>query len=126
MKRTPIQRKTPVKKINGKRKAANFQRAYGGGERAEWVKRQPCLICGHTPSENAHVPSRSGMSRKGDAEHVVPLCTWHHTGSFFASLHALGKSGFNDEHGIDLDHEAAVTDARWAQYVAAHQTKEAK
>lgn len=121
MKRVPLTRKTPVRKVNRKRKAKNFERAYGGKDRVEWGKDQPCLICGSLPSENAHVPSRSGMGRKGDAKYTVPLCTWHHTGSNY-SLHTLNKVKFNAKYSIDLDHEAAITDARWEQYQAIHTT----
>lgn len=121
MKRTPMTRTTPVKRVNKPRKAKNFRRAYGGKDRVEWGKEQPCLICGKTPSENAHVPSRSGMSRKGDAKHTISLCSWHHTGSNAFSLHQLGKAKFNAKHGLDVDDEAAVHHARWLQYEAAHQ-----
>ena len=120
----PIARTTRVKPVNKERKAAEFERTYGGKPRVEWGKDQPCLICGNIPSENAHVPSRSGMSRKGDAKHTVPLCAWHHTDGD-DSLHALNKAGFNAKHGLDLDHEAAIHNARWLQHVAtAHQKQQ--
>lgn len=130
MKRTPLKRTkrllsgpsqklrtTPLAKANPKRKAREFRRSYGSGDRADWVSHQPCLICSAVPSENAHVPSKSGASRKGDARWVVPLCLRHHQ-TAKDSLHALNKDGFEAAHQIDLAHEAYVTDARYQQYVA--------
>lgn len=112
-----MKRQKPLPRTNPKRKAENFDRAYGGADRAAWVGHQPCLICSAVPSENAHVPSKSGASRKGDARWVVPLCGRHHrTGK--NSLHALNKGGFEAARQIDLAHEAYVTDARYQQYVA--------
>lgn len=120
MKRTPITRKTRVKRANRPRKAENFVRAYGGRDRVRWINHQPCCSCGLTPSEekptqNVHVRS-GGKSRKADACWIAPLCHWCH-----AKLHRIGKASFEAEYQIDLDHEAAVTDARWEQYEAAHQ-----
>ena len=110
-------RTTPLAKANPKRKAREFRRSYGSGDRADWVAHQSCLICNAVPSENAHVSSKSGASRKGDARWVVPLCGRHHrTGK--NSLHALNKGGFEAARQIDLAHEAYVTDARYQQYVA--------
>lgn len=116
MKRSgPITRKTRVKRANRPRKAETFQRAYGGAERAAWVQAQPCAVHGTTPSENAHVRT-GGTGRKADARWIVPLCHVCHE-----HLHRVGIRTFEEGYGIILDHEAAVTDARWEQYVAAHQ-----
>ena len=136
MKRTDLRRKTwmrrgttplargschrgrsPIRKRNPKRVKENHLRAYGGEERIEWFKAQPCLICGAIPSENAHVPSRSGMSRRGDACWIVPLCGGHHR-TAKDSLHALNKPGFNAAHGVDLEQLAHVYDARFEAYLA--------
>ena len=109
-----MKRRVPVKKINASRKAAEFDRAYGGSERAEWVTRQPSVVSGVHPCVNAHVRT-GGVSRKADARWVVPLTPAEHD-----ELHRIGKASFEAAHHIDLDHEAAITDARWEQYVAAH------
>ena len=123
--RTAIKRRRCVKPVNAKRKAAEFKRCYHSKERVEWVKEHPCLVggfCCTSPfgigvNENAHIPSRSGMSRKGPYTKIVPLCKWHHTASPDASLHALNKEGFNRYHGLDLDAEAAALEARWQAYL---------
>jgi len=110
-------KRTPLKKTNPKRRAASFDRAYGSTERVEWVQRQPCVNCGKTPSENAHVRT-GGTSRKADACWIAPLCAVCH-----ADLHQFGIKTFQTVMGLDLDHEAAITDARWEVSVAKAQQK---
>lgn len=46
----------------------------------KWVKTLPCLICGVSPCDPAHISkgSGSGMGRKADDNRVVPLCREHH------------------------------------------------
>lgn len=119
LKRTPIARgtstltRTRLKESNPKRKAATFKRTYKDVERVEAIRAMPCLVDNDTcagPTENAHVPSKSGAGRKGDACHNVPLCAKHHrTGN--DSLHRLNTDGFRSRHGIDLDVEAAKIEA---------------
>lgn len=72
----PLQKAKP-KAVNRKRKAREFQRAYGGEERVHWMQARPCVACGSKPSENAHVGA-GGIGRKGDAATVVPLCASCH------------------------------------------------
>jgi len=103
-------KRTRMKATNPARKAETFRRVYGSAERAQAIKALPCLVddasCGGWV-ENAHVPSKSGAGRKGDACHNVPLCVKHHrTGK--DSLHHLNKAGFKTHHGIDLDVAAAA------------------
>ena len=113
MKRTELRRTTRVKASNPERKAENWARAYGSPERVTWVQRQPCVVCGSVGlSENAHTRT-GGTSRKADACWIAPLCFTCH-----AELHRIGKASFEAAHQIDLDHEAAITDARWEQYRA--------
>ena len=105
-----MKRTTPLKPRNPKRKAASFARAYGSPERVSWIQRQPCVLCGHTPSENAHVRT-GGTGRKADARWIVPLCHVCHE-----HLHRVGIRTFEEGYGIILDHEAAIIDARWEVY----------
>ncbi len=74
----PPERRTRVKSVNRKRKAANTKRAYGPASRRAWVKTQPCANCDYGPSPwveiaNAHIKN-GGMSRKADARFNIPLC----------------------------------------------------
>ena len=85
MKRASIKRRTPVKRVNRKRKDAAFVRCYCSHERVEWVQRQPCVVCllegdrtQESPSENAHAGGNDGMSRKGPFAEIIPACRHDH------------------------------------------------
>lgn len=77
--KTANHRKTRVKPVNRKRKAANFARAYGGAY-ADHIRSLPCLFsdadCGGRIE--AHHTRNGGGSRKADASTLVPICTNHH------------------------------------------------
>jgi hypothetical protein len=76
-----LARHTPLKsgkRIKAKpRTKAERTRIYGPPGRVEWMQRQPCLVCGRTPSVNAHTVT-GGTGRKADADTIVPLCDPHH------------------------------------------------
>lgn len=103
-----------VRPVNRERRKAETERAYGPPERRAWVKTLPCIVCGETPSDNAHIEG-GGMGRKADADRIVPLCRRHHTDGP-DSFHALGSQrAFNDAHKLDLDIEADMIDQRWKE-----------
>lgn len=77
--------RSPMKKKP--RPAKTTLRIYGTPEHREWMKEQPCLICGRTPSDSAHLKN-GGTGRKADAALCVPLC---------ATIVAVGYSGHHDE-----------------------------
>jgi hypothetical protein len=56
-------------------------------EHLRFVARQPCLICGRTPSHAHHIryAQPKGLALKVSDEFTVPLCAIHHTG-----IHATG------------------------------------
>jgi hypothetical protein len=60
-----------------KRSPEEYARIYGSRARVEWVKAQPCVVCGNLPSENAHTVN-GGLSRKGDYQTIIPLCRFDH------------------------------------------------
>lgn len=106
--------RTRLRAVNAKRKAKEFARAYGDDDRVTWFQRHPCLICGQSPSENAHL-GNGGMSRKSDADQIVPLC-----GDFVNGCHRA----FDEWPGTREDFEAVFaprlrqqTLAWWAQYL---------
>jgi len=108
-----MKRRVRVNAVNHARKDREFIRAYGSADRVAFVRSQPCVACGRTPSENAHTRG-GGAGRKGDARFVAPLCHPCHD-----ELHRRGPVAFAARHdGLDLDHEAAITDARYEQYRA--------
>ena len=116
MKRSgPIKRKTPVRARNPKRKAAEFARCYHSEARVLWIQALPSVVSGAGPCQNVHTRG-DGAGRKAGYQWIVPLTDAEHK-----ALHRIGKASFEDAHHTDLDHEAAITDARWEQFVAAHQ-----
>jgi len=94
--------------VNAKRRAKEFARTYGGKARVAWVKQLGCCICKVKPADNAHLPSRSGMGRKGDADRIVPLCRLHHQ-----ELHEQGQALVEARHGIDLSVWADAITIAW-------------
>lgn len=95
--RSYLKRKTRPKSRNPKRAAENFARCYGSAERVEFVDGLPCAACGVRGfSVSAHLLGNDGMSRKGNADEIGPLCTNHAdamTGRFVTGCHQL-----YDEH----------------------------
>jgi hypothetical protein len=67
-------RRTRVKPVNRKRKAANLERAHGPVTRREWIKTLACSNCGAVGySVGAHIKN-GGAGRKADARFTIPLC----------------------------------------------------
>ena len=103
-----------VKRKNVKRAKANHERAYG--DKASWIRAQPCLVCGYDvlPSHAAHVTS-GGMGRKSDSTMLVPLCgmTMSLNPGCHADLHHAGVKTFEERHKVNLKTEAAKYEAEW-------------
>lgn len=71
MKRTQLKRKTPLRKVNPKRRAKRKAEQFAA--QAELCRRLPCAACGRPgPSDPAHVISRGAGG--GDRGNVIPLC----------------------------------------------------
>jgi len=100
MKRTPLNRKTPIKKANAKRKRTRFARAYASGDNVARIQAMPCVVCGRAPSEAAHVRSRGAGGTWRD---IVPLCRDHHR-----IQHAMGIRSFEERFDVDLAAIAAT------------------
>lgn len=103
-----MKRKAPIKRSAIKRKPrkpSEYARIYGSRERVAWIKSLPCMECGGTPCENAHITT-GGMGRKAGADTIVPLCPKHHRLQHVKGWSALGN-GF-------LRHSfAALYDYQW-------------
>ena len=68
-------------------------------EHLRFVARQPCLVCGRTPSDPHHLrfAQARALGRKVSDEFVVPLCRSHHR-----ALHRVGNEpGWWQAAGID-------------------------
>lgn len=68
LKRSAIKRKP--------RKKSERERIYGPKGYVEWIHEQPCVACGWTPSECAHIRT-GGTGRKDDWTRTIPLCGPH-------------------------------------------------
>ncbi len=121
MKRTPLKRKTRLKRrarlrpVNSKRRKARQERDFG--DLAEYVRSLGCLVCNARPVDPAHVKSRGagghawidvwdGVSEPiayaGETVgNLIPLCRTHHR-----EQHDHGIRTFEERHGIDLAAEA--------------------
>lgn len=79
-------------------------------EHLRFVARQPCLICGRTPSHAHHIryAQSRGLGLKVSDEFTVPLCAIHHTEN-----HATGdERGWWEQHKID---PVVVAKSLWHQ-----------
>lgn len=112
MKRTPIQRRTPLAPVNRERKAKRAEdgRVYGAYHR--YVSTLPCIVAQRGGDgcsgrvEGHHVKS---VGAGGEDEcNEVPVCVRHHN-----QIHTRGPRTFEDRYGIDLDMEAANV---WTRY----------
>lgn len=114
--RSSIARKARVNPVNRKRRAKSFARAYGSGDRVEFINTLPCGVRNRECDgaiENAHIEG-GGTSYKADADRVVPMCHHHHVGV----LHSVGRDSFEARYGVDLSALAATTDALWRSHCA--------
>jgi len=68
-------------------------------EHVRYVAKQPCLICGRSPSDSHHLrfAQSRALARKVSDEFVVPLCRGHHR-----ELHRHGdEAAWWQQAGID-------------------------
>lgn len=112
MKRGPgPKRKSRIKPRNAKRKAAAFERAYGGEARVAFVKSLPCVLAGQhscrAPMDVSHITT-GGVGRKADACLTVPTCRAAHQ-----RFHAIGRAAFELRYTVDLDAIASHVEAEW-------------
>lgn len=125
MKRSTPLTRSRVRPVNRKRKAKNFQRAYGGPTRLAWLKAWVCMAHLHQlydcagPIEAAHTKS-GGTGRKADAATLIPLCHRHHR-----HLHDMGARSFEKLYGFTLADACARVEAEWQKHVAARAPEDA-
>ena len=118
----PIRRSGRPARVNRQRKAKNHERAYG--EKRAFVAAMPCLVCGYSPCDPAHVGT-AGAGMKSGSERLVPLCGPHemYVGVFDDAHLKLvdghhreshrGIKTFQRKYGIDLKAEAERIEAEW-------------
>lgn len=65
----------------------------------DFIKRQPCFICGNTPVDSHHeTMSGKGTGLKGPDNQTLPLCYHHHT-----ERHNMGRESFYSRYGYYND-----------------------
>ena len=111
-----IHRKAPMKRAWIRRRPrprAQTIRCHGVPAFREWMKQQPCAVCGRTPSDAAHLKN-GGLSRKADVKDTLPLCSDTFGYSGHHSEYDAGKKSFRVKYRhVDLEAKAAETHARW-------------
>ena len=66
----------------------------------EYIRKQPCLVCGSQPCDPDHLEARGmgGANRDGKKDYsCVPLCRYHHT-----ERHNTGNNYFESRYAINL------------------------
>lgn len=88
------------------RRCPRRRTAYRGPARDDdyrtFIRRQPCCVCGRTPSEAAHTGLDGGMGQKSSDYSCVPLCRGCHT-SGGSAYHRVGRKEFQRLNGIDFE-----------------------
>lgn len=108
----PKSRPNPV---NRKRRAKEYARCFHSKERRKFVQSLPCCACGkmptkYCPSDNHHIKS-DGTGRKSAYTNIVPLCRVDH-----ALVHSIGRTSFEEYHGIRLSRLARFTEVAWLEH----------
>jgi hypothetical protein len=63
-----------IRKRSPERRAKELQRGHGDPDFRAWIKRRPCVVCGRTPCDAAHLKS-GGTGRKDEVCGTVPMCS---------------------------------------------------
>jgi hypothetical protein len=103
MKRSHITRKTPLRPVSAKRRAAKASpEGKAGKAHMTLVAQLPCVVCGAWPVQVHHVIHGRYGSRKASDLDTIPLCRSCHD-----ALHA-GKETWAAKHGPDYGFLPAV------------------
>ena len=77
-----------------------------------FIRSQPCMICGRQ-SEPHHEPLNGhGMGYKGSDRETLPLCRCHHTTGLI-NRHTTGRKTFYEYYGIDWRKEVVRYQERY-------------
>lgn len=114
-----MRRHARVRARNADRRASEFARCYLSDERVAFVRSLPCVTCGRTPSDNAHVgPNGAGAGRKANYDQIVNLCRVCHR-----ELHQTGRvvQKWGTNIGVVISRPAlqlcaAILQATWLTY----------
>lgn len=112
----PLKRKTPLRPVNSKRKAARQDDPNVFGAFYVWLKKtQGCVVGGRWVSASDtcmgavaghHLKSRGAGGT--DMDGLAALCAKHHT-----EVHTIGRTAFEQKYQTDLDLEHARCYGEW-------------
>lgn len=76
MKRTPLKRKTPMRRTRLQQKPPRKRSSAEGGDEVylDWIRSLPCCVCGVRTSSHAHHSTGAGMALKAPDREAMPLC----------------------------------------------------
>lgn len=79
MKRTPLTRKTPMKRSRFVKRPLPKRAPERGGDvdYLAWIRMLPCARCGVNGISHAHHSTGAGMGLKSDDRDAMPLCSPH-------------------------------------------------
>jgi len=113
--RKPKGQRKAIPRRNAKRAAASYERNFG--ERAEWIRAQPCLVRGvaghvcNSGTQAAHAKPRRMGGRGGNRRDLVPLCALAHTeaGEFpgLGRWEGTTRWAFETKYNVNLIEKAA-------------------
>lgn len=118
LKRTPLERHTPIAPVNQERKARLREEQFGeDGAYAAWLRTQPCVCCGRWERDRMHCHHVLSRARGGSERDMVPLLFSCHDAG-----HTGGWQTFERTRGVDLRMEADRLWLRWAAWTAERPT----
>lgn len=103
---------SPLRSVNSERRRRRYARNFS--DKADWIREQPCDVCGRRPSDPHHHPTVGAGGTKRD---LMPLCRDHHTLGPDA-YHRLGAVTFAKRHDLDLAARTALWERRWQEQAA--------
>ncbi len=79
MKRTPLLRKSPMKRYVHRPKVGDTRNG-GDFDRLVWMRKQPCCACNAPPPSHAHhfIGKLKGLAMKAPDSETLPLCLQCH------------------------------------------------
>ena len=112
MKRTPLARRTPLKRTQWIRRSSRSTHAPKARRRRnparsraylDWIRSQPCTVDGCLGRSQAAHTGEHGLGMKAPDWDAIPLCAEHHLWEFPESWHRLGREAFEARYSVNID-----------------------
>lgn len=105
-----IVRQRAIAKVNPKRRAERFERAYLSTAYVAFIHWKGCVVDGCT-RQPIHACHRIPRSRGGTWRDLFGGCAHHHE-----EQHRIGVRAFEQRHGVDLEAECARNVMEWRAF----------